>query len=56
MIKGAHEGLSLHTEADVRRPEVREAFERLAGPGGSFRSPKRMMLLQGPRAAAGHPA
>ncbi len=45
----SHAGRSFNpgsTEDDVRRPEVREAFERLAGPGGTFRSYKRMMLLE----------
>ncbi len=51
----SHAGRSFNpgsNEADVRRPEVREAFERLAGPGGSFRSYKRMMLLRGPHSSA----
>ncbi len=55
----SHAGRSFNprsTDADIRRPEVREAFERLAGPGGSFRSPKRMMLLRGPRRSDRPPA
>lgn len=35
-------------EADVRRPEVREAFERAGGAGFAFPSNKRMMLLREP--------
>lgn len=38
---------NIYTPADVRRPEVQEAFERLAGPGNRFKSPKQVMCLQG---------
>ena len=36
-----------YTEADVRHPEVREAFERLGGSDYRFVSPKQVMFLQG---------
>ena len=38
----------LYTETDVRRPEVKSAFESHAGPDFRFQSPKRVMLLQEP--------
>ncbi len=38
---------SLYTEADVRRPAVQKAFERLGGPAHRFSSPKQVMILQG---------
>ena len=40
---------SLYTEADVRRPEVEAAFERLGGPDYRFQSPKQVMILKGPK-------
>ena len=36
-----------YCEADVRRPEVQAAFERLGAPEYRFASPKAMMLLRG---------
>jgi ubiquinone/menaquinone biosynthesis C-methylase UbiE len=42
---------SLYTEADVRRPEVREAFERIGKPDYLFQSPKQVMILKGPLAS-----
>ena len=39
---------SLYTEADVRRPEVKAAFERLGKPDYRFQSPKQVMVLQRP--------
>ncbi|MBT8484217.1 MAG: class I SAM-dependent methyltransferase [Phycisphaerae bacterium] len=41
-----------YTEADIRRPEVRAAFERLGAPRYRFESPKTMMFLQGLRGEA----
>jgi ubiquinone/menaquinone biosynthesis C-methylase UbiE len=38
---------TIYTEADVRRLEVKEAFERLGGPEHRFMSPKQVMILQG---------
>jgi ubiquinone/menaquinone biosynthesis C-methylase UbiE len=38
---------TIYTEADVRRPEVEEAFERLGKPDYRFKSPKQVMVLQG---------
>lgn len=38
---------TLYTEADIRQPEVKEAFERLGGPEHRFASPKQVMFLQG---------
>ncbi|MCP3903200.1 MAG: class I SAM-dependent methyltransferase [Planctomycetes bacterium] len=38
-----------YTEADVRRPEVEAAFERLGAPEYRFESPKQMMFLRGLR-------
>jgi ubiquinone/menaquinone biosynthesis C-methylase UbiE len=38
---------SLYSESDVRRPEVKESFERLGGPEHRFRSPKQAMFLKG---------
>jgi ubiquinone/menaquinone biosynthesis C-methylase UbiE len=37
---------TLYTEADVRQPKVKEAFERLGGPDYRFQSPKQVMFLQ----------
>ena len=37
----------LYTEAEVRLPEVKEAFERLRGSGHRFTSPKQVTFLQG---------
>lgn len=42
---------SLYTEADIRRPEVREAFERTGKPDYQFQSPKQVMVLTGPLGA-----
>lgn len=39
---------TLYSEADVRRPEVQSAFERLGGPQHRFKSPKNVMCLRGP--------
>ena len=39
----------LYSEADVRRPEVQAAFERLGAPGNRFTSPKQVTFLQGLR-------
>ncbi len=39
---------SLYTEAEVRSPEVQEAFERLGHPDYRFKSSKRVMYLQHP--------
>jgi ubiquinone/menaquinone biosynthesis C-methylase UbiE len=38
---------ALYTEADIRRPEVEAAFQRLGGPDHRFASPKQVMFLQG---------
>lgn len=38
---------SLYTAADVRRPEVEDAFHRLGGPEHRFESPKNVMFLKG---------
>ncbi len=38
---------SMYTEADMRRPEVRDAFERLGGPDHRFQSSRQVMYLQG---------
>jgi len=38
---------SIYTEADIRRPEVKKAFERLGGPEHRFQSPKQMHFFQG---------
>lgn len=40
---------TLYTEADVRRDEVRETFERLGAPDYRFKAPKMVMCLQGKR-------
>lgn len=40
---------SLYTEADVRRPEVEAAFDRLGRPDYRFQSPKQVMILKGPK-------
>ena len=37
---------TIYSEADVRRPEVQEAFERLGGPDHRFSSPKQVMILK----------
>lgn len=37
----------LYSNADVRRPEVEEAFHRLGGPEHRFESPKNVMFLKG---------
>jgi ubiquinone/menaquinone biosynthesis C-methylase UbiE len=39
-----------YTEADIRRPEVEAAFERLGAPDYRFESPKLMMWLRGVKA------
>jgi len=41
---------TLYTEADVRRPEVESAFERLGGSDHRFMSPKQVMFLHGKNA------
>jgi ubiquinone/menaquinone biosynthesis C-methylase UbiE len=38
---------SLYSETDVRRPEVKEAFDRLGGHDHRFQSPKLVIYLQG---------
>ena len=38
---------TLYSEADVRQPKVKEAFEKLGGPDHRFISPKQVMFLQG---------
>ena len=40
---------TIYTEEDVRRPEVREAFEQLGGEEHRFQSPKQVVFLQGLR-------
>ncbi len=40
---------TIYTEADIRRPEVRKAFDELGGDEHRFQSPKQVMLLQGPK-------
>lgn len=41
---------TIYTAADVHRPEVKKAFERLGGPDHRFSSPKQAMILQGLKA------
>jgi ubiquinone/menaquinone biosynthesis C-methylase UbiE len=43
---------TLYTEADVRRPAVQEAFERIGSPHYRFKSSKQVMFLQGPEASS----
>ena len=42
---------TIYTEADVRRAEVKEAFERIGSPDYRFQSPKQVMCLQNLKAA-----
>ena len=47
---GRAESAYIYTEADVRRAEVKEAFQQLGGPDYRFKSPKQVMVLKGLKA------
>ena len=45
---------TIYSQADVHRPEVKEAFERLGKPDYRFESPKRVMFLKRLKSSLGN--